>query len=253
MIRQLVTWVILLACVMPQAIPVLAETTTTEVTGTVPLIIYDTQVSFITSHTAIISWKTNSSASSQVFYDIISHGDTGDYLYQSVLDNTPVVLHSVLLTGLSPSTTYHYRVESVCVVDSIEFLAVSPDYTFKTMPAYAPWVLTSWPVGISPQGATLGGWLMNLGSASSVTVYFGWDTVSHAGNPSAYPNWTVPQVKNWPGPFSTPVSGLTPGKVYYFRAKAVGDVTSYGQELSFMTPLYNYWPWWWYWYWPPHW
>jgi len=249
MIRRLVTWVILLACVILLAIPVMAENTTTEVTGTVPLIIYDTQASGITGYMATISWKTNSSASSQVFYDTVSHGNTGDYFYQSVLDNTPVVQHSVLLNGLSPSTTYHYRVKSVCMVDSVEFPALSLDYTFNTLPAYAPWVLTSWPVGINPQGATLSGWLINLGSAQSVTVYFGWDTVSHAGNPSAYSNWTVPQIKNWPGLFNAPVSGLTPGTVYYFRARAVGDVTSYGEELRFMTPLRNYWwPWWWYWF-----
>ena len=90
MIRQIVTWVILLACVILLAIPVMAENTTTEVTGTMPLIIYDTQVSGITGYMATISWKTNSSASSQVFYDIVSHEYITDYFSQSILYNTPV-------------------------------------------------------------------------------------------------------------------------------------------------------------------
>lgn len=108
-----------------------------------------------------------------------------------------------------------------------------------------PVVYTCCAIGIGTKKATLRGYLADLGTASSVQVSFGWDTVSHAADPSGYDNWTVPQVKTAPGPFRTRIHGLSPRTTYYFRAKAVGDTTVYGTEYMLIT--HPRWHWWWGW------
>jgi hypothetical protein len=91
-------------------------------------------VSNIGTSSATISWETNGDATSQVFFDTQSHINVSGYARQSALDSTMVALHTVPLTGLSSFSTYHYRVQSVATADSTEFVAVSPDYTFTTLP-----------------------------------------------------------------------------------------------------------------------
>lgn len=60
----------------------------------------------ITTTAATITWTTNLAASSRVDY-----GTTTAY-GKAVANPTMVTSHSVTLTGLSPSTTYHYRLTS---------------------------------------------------------------------------------------------------------------------------------------------
>jgi len=79
--------------------------------------------------------------------------------------------------------------------------------------------------------ARLNGNLDDLGTVSSVDVSFEWGQTS--GGP--YPNETTPQAMNTAGAFSFDLSSLAAGTTYYFRAKAVGDSTSYGDESSFCT------------------
>jgi len=120
-------------CLVISALPAMAAgDSTVEVNGTVPLIIYDVSSSAIGYNSATILWTTNGAANSQVFYGTESHASVIDYTYSSSLDNTPVITHSVPLTGLSPSTVYHYRVQSVTTVAGVALTAVSPDYSFGT-------------------------------------------------------------------------------------------------------------------------
>lgn len=127
----------------------------------------------------------------------------------------------------------------------------SAEVTLTVNIVSGPTVFTRSAIGVGTNKATLRGWLADLGTAPSVLVSFGWDTESHAGDATAYPKWTVPQVKTRTGFFQIRIEGLTPGTNYYFRAKAEGDATVYGQELSFRTHPGWHWNWWWYlWYWP---
>lgn len=103
-----------------------------------------------------------------------------------------------------------------------------------------PVVITCPANGIGTTKATLNGYLTGMGTASKVTVSFGWDTVSNADNPESYSHWTYPQVKRWPGKFKVRIDNLKSGTTYYFRAKAVGDSISYGEELSFTTSPHGY-------------
>ncbi len=98
----------------------------TQGAGTLPLI-SDVSATNITQTSATISWQTSVNATSQVFYDTAWHANTANYT-ANVTDNTTVAVHSIPLTGLTSSTTYHYRVKSTTSGDE----AVSDDYTFTT-------------------------------------------------------------------------------------------------------------------------
>jgi hypothetical protein len=79
----------------------------------------------ITASTATITWTTDEVATGQVEY-----GQTTSYGLDTTLDPTLVTNHSVNISGLAASTTYHYRVKSK---DAVGNKAVSSDYTFTTL------------------------------------------------------------------------------------------------------------------------
>jgi YD repeat-containing protein len=81
----------------------------------------------ITVTGATLNWTTNELSDSQVEY-----GTTTAYGNSSTLNTSLVTSHSVTLSGLAASTTYHYRVKSK---DAAGNLAVSSDFTFATQPA----------------------------------------------------------------------------------------------------------------------
>ena len=71
-----------------------------------------------------ISWVTNQDANSQVAF-----GTSTNYSASSSLDSSLVMNHSVDLSGLTPSTLYHFQVMST---DASGTLATSTDQTFST-------------------------------------------------------------------------------------------------------------------------
>ncbi len=98
--------------------------TTLTAADTTPPVITGIASSSITYSGAAISWTTNEGATSQVQY-----GTTSLYGSASTLNSTLQTSHYQALGGLSPSTTYHYRVVSK---DSAGNIATSPDFTFRT-------------------------------------------------------------------------------------------------------------------------
>src|SRR5207237_42549 len=91
--------------------------------------ISNVQTSSVGSSSAVITWTTNNSASSQVDY-----GTTTAY-GSNVADTATVTSHSVTLTGLTPNTTYHYQVSGT---DTFGQNAASPDATFTTTIVVGP-------------------------------------------------------------------------------------------------------------------
>ncbi len=92
-----------------------------------PPVISGVAVTNITANGATISWSTNEPATSLVDYGTVAGppyaqgaGDSGSY----------VLTHSVVLTGLTPGTTYHYRVRSG---DASANEAFTADATFATL------------------------------------------------------------------------------------------------------------------------
>lgn len=95
-------------------------------------------------------------------------------------------------------------------------------------PSAEPTVTTEAATGVTSEQVILNGTLESLGAASSVSVSFEW------GETFAYGNETAPEAMTSAGPFSAGIAGLAPGQTYHFRAKAVGDGTSYGADRTFV-------------------
>ena len=93
---------------------------------TTPPVISAVAVSSITATGATFTWTTNEASDTQVNY-----GLTTAYGTTSPLNATDVTSHSVVRTGMTPNTTYHYRVRSrdAAVPGN---LALSGDFTFTT-------------------------------------------------------------------------------------------------------------------------
>jgi phosphodiesterase/alkaline phosphatase D-like protein len=92
-----------------------------------------------------------------------------------------------------------------------------------------PSVTTTAATVLGNTAATLNGSLTGLGAASSVDVSFEW------GLTTAYGNATAAVTMTGTGAFSAALSGLAPGTTYHFRARVVGDSTSYGSDRTFAT------------------
>lgn len=93
-----------------------------------------------------------------------------------------------------------------------------------------PSVETHDPYTIGPTTAKLKGFLTDMGTAASVDMSFEWGTDTSYGN-TTEPKTTV----GCPMSFYADLSGLTQGAEYHYRAKAVGDGTSYGEDVAFTT------------------
>jgi hypothetical protein len=89
-----------------------------------PPVISGVSATSITASGATINWSTDQASSSQVVY-----GTTSGYGSSSALNQTLVTSHSVNLSGLTPSATYHYQVQSK---NAQGLLATSTDFTFTT-------------------------------------------------------------------------------------------------------------------------
>ncbi len=99
----------------------------------------------------------------------------------------------------------------------------------------APTVTTGDATDTTTDSARLNGNLDDLGTAITVDVSFEWGTTSGA----PYDNETPSQALTAPGAFDFDLTGLDPGKTYYFRAKADGGDhgTGYGAEKTFATEV----------------
>jgi len=87
-----------------------------------PPTISNVQATGITSNTAVITWSTNVASDSKVNY-----GTTASYGSQGT-NASSVTSHTITLTGLTASTTYHYQ----CVSANNYGTATSTDFTFTT-------------------------------------------------------------------------------------------------------------------------
>jgi len=96
---------------------------------------------------------------------------------------------------------------------------------------FPPMVTTNAADNIGSSTATLHGNMTDMGTATSVDLSFQYGTTS-----GSYAFETTAETRtNVLYPYNADISSLTLGTRYYFRAKAIGDATGYGDELFFDT------------------
>ncbi len=159
----------------------------------------------ITATGATITWTTDQPTTSQVNY-----GTTTTYGSQSPLNSTLTTTHSVVLTGLTPGTTYNYDVVSA---NSSNTPATSPNATFATTAAAGPVISAVTATGITTTSATIT-WTTDLASSSLVN----YGTTASYGTQS--PLNSTPVTAH-----SVTITGLIPGTLYDFDVVSATSTT----------------------------
>jgi hypothetical protein len=171
-------------------------------------------------------------------YYTIQYGLTTAYGTQSPLvpasvgSGTTAVSESQTLTGLTPGTTYHFRI----LAFSSAGITAGADASFKTSgtapaPATAPAATTGTASNVTTKNATLNGTVNPEGTATSshfeygTTTDYGYSTTPTAAGTGST---AAPAIAN--------VTGLTPGTTYHYRLVAVSSAgTTLGADQTFQT------------------
>ncbi len=133
------------------------------------------------------------------------------------------------LSGLTGGTLYYVRAYATNSVGT----SYGADVTFTTAAAVAPVVTTTTPItGVTSTGGTGGGNVTSDGGASVTLRGICWST---ATNPTVALT-TKTSNGTGTGSFTSTLSGLTGGTLYYVRAYATNSAgTSYGANVTFTT------------------
>ena len=146
-------------------------------------------------------------------------------------EETGIGSFSSTLEGLSLNTVYYVRAYAVTDYG----LAYGEELSFTTKSGI-PEVSTSEVTDITASTAICGGTVIDDGGLDITACGFCWNTEP---NPTIDGNHTSEETGM--GSFSTQLTRLNPNKAYYVRAYASnGNVTVYGNEVTFTTLDYDY-------------
>ena len=220
---------------------------TTSATGTAPTLLYPNtytvtasaataptattgSASSVSSTAATLNGTVNANgASTTVTFNYgtsTSYGSIGTPTQSPVTGSTATAV-SYALTGLTPNTTYHFRVVGVNSVGTTN----GADSTFTTS-AIAPTAATKSPSSISSTAATLNGTVNPNNATSVVTFEYGTST-SYGSSATATQS---PVTGTSATSVSAALTGLTPNTIYHFRVKAINTAgTTYGADSTFTT------------------
>jgi hypothetical protein len=195
-----------------------ATSASISVTVSNPPVITSVTAGAITSSGATITWTTNQASDSQVAY-----GTSSTYGSTSALNSTLVTSHSVILSGLAASTTYHYQVLSR---DAQGLLASSRDFTFTTGTS-----TTGQPILQIHADATEVSGVTN-GSVVTPSIAPAGFTGTVVANGFGSVNYTAAQVGN--GVYFLNCCAKTNNAYYQFPGAAVGNIFNMNQgKISF--------------------
>lgn len=133
------------------------------------------------------------------------------------------------MTELTDSTVYYVRAYATNKVGT----AYGNQLTFTTPPSGVPVLTTTAVTALTSTTAASGGTISDDGGSSVTRRGIVWGTTPNptiAGNRTTNGSGT--------GVFTSNMTGLTNGTVYYVRAYATNsDGTAYGNEITFLTPV----------------
>lgn len=135
------------------------------------------------------------------------------------------------LKGLTPGTTYYFRAYATNGVGT----GYGNQDTFTTKPI-VPTVTTTRVSNVSTSSATSGGNIINNGGGSISARGICWST---SPNPTVDLNSKTID-GNGSGTFTSNITGLSQGTIYYYRAYATNSAgTAYGNQDTFLTKSIN--------------
>jgi len=186
-------------------------------------VILSITVSNITDTTAIVYWMTDERSTTQVEY-----GTSASYGKKSPYNPALVYYHGVVLSGLQPNTTYHFRVISK---DAYDNEAVSGDDQFDTLPDSTPPDI----FGVEARHITGTSALIYWATNEKSTTQVVYDTVEHA-DPGDYA-WSSLLNTNKVYSHSVMLVGLTQGTEYHYRvlSKDANDNEAVSDDYTFET------------------
>jgi phosphodiesterase/alkaline phosphatase D-like protein len=186
--------------------------------------------STITTTGATLNGSVNANnTSTTVTFDYgltTSYGSTVTAVQSPVTGSTATAV-SYALSGLTPNTTYHYRVVGVNTAGTTN----GTDLTFTTT-AVEPTATTSAATTITTTGATLNGSVNANNASTAVTFQYG-TTIGYGSTVTATQS---PVTGSTATAVSYPLSGLTPNTTYHYRVVGVNTAgTTNGTDLTFTT------------------
>ena len=130
------------------------------------------------------------------------------------------------ITGLLPITSYYVRAYATNSIGT----AYGQEEIFTTL-ATLPTLNTTIASAITSSTASSGGTISNDGGASVTDRGIVWSTIT---NPTITINQGLTSDGNGIGTFTSSISQLTPGALYYVRAYATNSAgTAYGNQITF--------------------
>ena len=193
-------------------------------------IVTTTAVSSITSTGVTLNGTVNpKNATTAVTFD---YGLTTSYgtnvtATQSPLSGTSATPVTILISGLVPNTTYHYRVNAVNAGGTTN----GTDLTFTTSAALATATTLAATV-VTSTGATLNGGINPKNATTVVTFEYGLST-SYGTSVTATQS---PVTGTTTSAVSYVLTGLVPNTTYHFRVNGVNAAgTINGSDLTFTT------------------
>ncbi len=178
-----------------------------------PPVISNVVVSAITETSAVITWTTNEPTNSFVDFDTV----VGPPYSSTTSDGAVVTSHTVTLTGLTPFTTYHFRVRSADAGGNESFTA---DDSFTTVDTTAPVITNVAATNVTTSSATIV-WTTNEVANSSVdfglTASYG-SIATDAGMVVSH---------------AVPIVGLTENTTYHFRVNSTDAAGNSSSSIDF--------------------
>ena len=187
---------------------------------------------------ALLRAQVNPHAQATTYH--FEYGTTTAYGQQMPLSDEPAgsdeADHAVQagVEGLTPDTSYHYRVVASNCGGCAEGTIAGADETFTT--AAPPTAITEAPGAVSATTAAIAGAVNPQGAATVYHFEYG-ETASYGNETPSLPAGADAAVHH----VGTELSGLAAGRTYHFRIVATNcegclTGTSYGQDLTFTTP-----------------
>ncbi len=203
--------------------------TTNQIPTTLPTV-YTNTVYSITSNSAVCGGNVTSDGGATVTARGVCWSTTSDpTIYNSkTIDGSGMGSFTSYIYGLNPATAYYVRAYAT----NSNGTAYGSNVSFTTNAASTtPTVITNSVSSITSTSAICGGNVTSDGGATVTVRGVCWSTSS---NPTTSNSKTTDG--SGTGSFTSSISGLNPGTIYYVRAYATNiNGTSYGSNMSFTT------------------